>query len=65
VVAQFGWELQWLIDPNDDVGGLRRNILQNDEVIQSEGLNTEHFPDENLRSEDDHAGRIDHIVDFY
>ena len=42
-----------MIESHDHVGRLRIDVFEDDEVVDSEGLQRGHLPEEHLRGEDD------------
>lgn len=58
------WELAWLVDPHDDVGWLRRNVFEDYKIVVGEVFDILHLPYQHLIFEDDHAGRVGHVVYF-
>lgn len=53
-----------MIDSDDDVGRLGVDVLEDDEVVDSEGFEGGDFPQQGLRGEDDEGVRVHHVVDL-
>ncbi len=53
-----------LFDSDDNIGWLRVDILEYDEIINSNIVSTWNFPNQHLLREDNERGGIGHIIDF-